>query len=46
MRSLLRSKPRFWCVLALTVGAAVAIVAGLSKETAKLPAGEMSSSER
>ena len=42
----LESKPRLWCVLALTVVAAVAIVAGISSQTAKLPTIEMSAAER
>ena len=45
MRLTLGSKPRFWCVLALTVGAAIAIVAGISSQTAKFPAIEMSATE-
>ena len=46
MRSLLRSKPRLWCVLALTVGAAVAIVAGISNQAAKFPTVEMSTTDK
>ena len=46
VRSALGSNPRLWCVLVLTVGAAIAIVAGTSSQTAKLPAVEMSATER
>ena len=46
VRSALGSKPRLWCVLALTVGAAIAIVAGISSQTATLHAKEMSATER
>ena len=46
MRLALGSKPRLWCVLALNVGAAIAIVAGISSQTARLHAKEMSASER
>jgi hypothetical protein len=45
MRLALGSKPRLWCVLALTVGTAIAIVAGISSQTAKFPAIEMSATE-
>jgi len=37
---------RLWYVLALTVGAAIAIVAGISSQTATLHAKEMSATER
>jgi hypothetical protein len=37
---------RLWYVLALTVGAAIAIVAGISSQTATLQAKEMSAMER
>jgi hypothetical protein len=37
---------RLWLVLALTVGAAFAIVAGISSQTAKFPTTGMSASER
>ena len=37
---------RLWYVLALTVGAAIAIVAGISSETTTLHAKEMSATER
>jgi hypothetical protein len=40
MRSALGSKPRLWCVLALTVVAAIAIVSGISSRTATLHAKE------
>jgi hypothetical protein len=46
MRLALGSKPRLWCVLALTVGAAIAIVAGISSQTPKFPAIEMFATER
>jgi hypothetical protein len=46
MRSALGSKPRLWCVLALTVVAAFAIVAGISSQTAMIHAKEMSATER
>jgi hypothetical protein len=46
VRSALGSNPRLWCVLVLTVGAAIAIVAGISSQTAKFPAVEMSATER
>ena len=46
MRLTLGSKPRFWCVLALTVGAAIAIVAGISSQAPKFPALEMFATER
>jgi hypothetical protein len=45
--SALRSKPRLWSVLVLTVGAAIVIVAGISSQAAKFPAvGETSATER
>jgi hypothetical protein len=37
---------RLWYVLALTVGAAIAIVAGISSQTATLQAKETSATER
>jgi hypothetical protein len=37
---------RLWYVLALTVGAAIAIVAGISSQTAKFPTIEMFATER
>jgi hypothetical protein len=37
---------RLWYVLALTVGAAIAIVAGFSSQTTTLHTKEMSASER
>jgi hypothetical protein len=46
MRLALGSKSRLWCVLALTVGAAIAIVAGISNQTLKFPAIEMFAMER
>ena len=46
MRLALGSKPRLWCVLALTVGAAIAIVAGISSHAAKFPAIAMFADER
>ena len=46
MRSALGSKPRLWWVLALTVGAAIAIVAGISSQTATIRASEMAAAER
>jgi hypothetical protein len=45
--SALGSKPCLWCVLVLTVGAAIVIVAGISGQAAKFPAvGETSATER
>jgi hypothetical protein len=46
MRSPLGSKLRLWCVLALTVGAAIAIVAGISSQTPKFPGIAMFAAER
>jgi hypothetical protein len=40
------SKPRLWCVLALTVGAAIAIVAGIASQTPKFPAIALFAAER
>ena len=37
---------RLWYVLALTVGAAIAIVAGISSQAPKFPAIEMFATER
>jgi hypothetical protein len=37
---------RLWYILALTVGAAIAIVAGISSQTATLHAKEMSATAR
>jgi hypothetical protein len=37
---------RLWYVLALTVGAAIAIVAGISSQTPKFPAIAMFAEER
>ena len=41
MRSALGSKLRLWSVLAITVISAVAIVAGISSQTASIQASEM-----
>ena len=46
MRLALGSKPRLWCVLALAVGAAIAIVAGISSQTPKFPVIAMFAEER
>jgi hypothetical protein len=46
IRSPLGSKLRLWCVLALTVGAAIAIVAGISSQIPKFPAIAMFAAER
>jgi hypothetical protein len=45
MRSALGSKLRLWWVLSLTVGAAIAIVAGISSQVT-FPAKGMFSTER
>jgi hypothetical protein len=46
MRFGVRKQTRLWCILALTVGAAMAIVAGISSQTPTLHAKEMSATER
>jgi hypothetical protein len=46
MRLAVWSKPRLWSVLAVTVVAAIAIVAGISSQTAMIHAKEMSAAER
>jgi hypothetical protein len=46
MRSPLGSKPRLWCVLALAVSAAIAIVAGISSQTPKFSAIAMFAAEQ
>jgi hypothetical protein len=40
MRFGVRKQTRLWCVLALTVGAAMAIVAGISSQTKEMSATE------
>ena len=46
MRLALGSRPRLWCLLAFTVGAAIAIVAGISSQTPKFPAIAKFATER
>jgi hypothetical protein len=46
MRSAVDSKLRLWCVLAVTVVSAIAIVASISSQTTAFHATEMSATER
>jgi hypothetical protein len=46
MRVALRSTRPLWCVLALTVIAAIAIVAGICSQTATIRASEIAAAER
>jgi hypothetical protein len=46
MRVALGSTRRLWCVLALTVIAAITIVAGISSQTATIRTSEMAAAQR